>query len=217
MPLSISDDHKNQLRLLQTQDTHVVKEFCRLATLFLKQEVNPRVFSSAANKLGVQPLQVEESIQALVFLLSQSSQTSLSQTDFKELAASLGFAEDAAQALTDTYTENELELKEYLKRMGVQFPNYQNLEWRFDILVGSRTLHHIAEPLIMLQLSLDRGSHQETKDSTHDLRAKDDNFKSDKLLLQTDPNNLVHMTTVLEEALQEARTHHSRRVHRHFK
>ncbi|XP_066960079.1 COMM domain-containing protein 2 isoform X1 [Macrobrachium rosenbergii] len=217
MPLTISDDHKDQLSLLLTQDIPVIHEFCRLAGLFLQQEVNPRVFSSAANKLGVQPSQVEEAIQALVFLLNQSARTSVSQEEFKTLAVSLGFSTDAADVLTNAYLENDLQLKEYLKRMGVQVPLYQNLEWRFDILVGSRALHHIAEPLVTLQLSLDKASSEGNCDTNSESPMTKSDNRVEKLLLQTDPNNLLHMTAVLEEALQESRTHHSRRVHRHLK
>ncbi|MPC96905.1 COMM domain-containing protein 2 [Portunus trituberculatus] len=87
-------------------------------------------------------------------------------------------------------------------------PQYKNLEWRFDILVGSRSLRHIAEPLLTLQLSLDAGSES---------KAGREEETCDKLLLQTDPNNLLHITSVLEDALHEARTHHSRRVQRYLK
>lgn len=208
MPLTISEDHKAHLSLLIPQEAPVVGEFCRLAIQFLKQGVNPRVFNSAANKLKVQPNEIEEAIRALVYLLSHCTQATASKDEFNQLLLSLGFSEDAAQVLTETFTQNEPELKMYLKKMGVQVPEYCNLEWRFDILVGSRTLNHIAEPLITMQLSLD--SH----------KSKEDGSLQDqpgKLLLQTDPNNLSHMTAVLEEALHEARTHHSRKIHRHLK
>ncbi|XP_068223005.1 COMM domain-containing protein 2 [Palaemon carinicauda] len=217
MSLTLSDDHKDRLALLLTQDISVIHEFCRLAGLFLQQEVNPRVFSSAANKLGVQPSQIEEAIQALVFLLNQSARTSVSKEEFKKLVASLGFSNDAADVLTNTYVENDLQLKEYLKRMGVQVPLYQNLEWRFDILVGSRALHHIAEPLVTLQLTLEKASLTDVSDTNSEIQITNSNNKVERFLLQTDPNNLLHMTAVLEEALHESRTHHSRRVHRHLK
>ncbi|KAG7155911.1 COMM domain-containing protein 2-like [Homarus americanus] len=216
MPLTISEDHRHQLSLLITQETQVVKEFCRLATQFLKQGVNPRIFGSAANKLGVQPLQVEDAIRALVFLLSHCTQAAASKMEFQDITTSLGFTKDAVKVLTDAYTDNETDIKEYLKTMGVQTPHYRNLEWRFDILVGSRTLTHIAEPLVTLQLSLDENtarSFQAGESGT----GIEERSECVKLLLQTDPNNLVHMTNVLEEALHEARTHHSRRIHRHLK
>lgn len=215
MPISISEDHRTQLSLLVTQDPPVVKEFCRLASQFLRQGVNPRVFNSAANKLGVQPSQVEDAIQALVFLLSYCTQVAASKVEFQDLTISIGFAEDAVKVLTDAYTDNMLELKKFLKSMGVQIPQYHDLEWRFDILVGSRTLSHIAEPLITLQLSLD--TNKSSHGTENDADKEQLQSVCDKLLLQTDPNNLVHLTAVLEEALQEARAHHSRRIHRHLK
>ncbi|KAK7073354.1 hypothetical protein SK128_014303 [Halocaridina rubra] len=221
MSLIVTEEHRNHMNLLLSQETPVVSEFCRLATLFLKQEVNPRVFSSAANKLGVSPNQVEEAIQALAFLFLQSAKVCASQTEFKELALSIGFSSDATEAVLNTYIENQEVLREYHKRMGVQVPQYQNLEWRFDILVSSRSLHHIAEPLVTMQFSFNTGPTHEKDyaDGSHALKARSssNSSKNETLLLQTDANNLLHMTTVLEEALQEAHTHHSRRIHRHFK
>lgn len=39
----------------------------------------------------------------------------------------------------------------------------------------------------------------------------------ENVVLQTDPVNLVHMTEVLERALQEARSQHSRHIQRNIK
>ncbi|XP_069188722.1 COMM domain-containing protein 2 [Procambarus clarkii] len=216
MSLSLSEEHKRHLSLLVHHDTTVVKEFCRLATQFVKHGVNHRVFTSAATKLGVLPTQVEDAIKALVFLLSHCTQAATSQSEFQELTISLGFNEAAVSVLTDVYTQHEVELKDYLKTMGVKILQYHNLEWRFDILVGSRTLSHIAEPLITLELSLDTNtlSGSQDEDGDGDQQSKQ---VCDKLLLQADPNNLVHMTNILEEALREAHTHHSRRIHRYLK
>lgn len=64
--------------------------------------------------------QIEEAIRALVYLFSHCTQATASTDEFKQLLLSLGFSQDAAQVLTETFTENEAELKAYLKRMGVQ-------------------------------------------------------------------------------------------------
>ncbi|XP_063845127.1 COMM domain-containing protein 2-like [Scylla paramamosain] len=207
-PVTLPEDLQANLSLLMTQDTPVVKEFCRLATQYFRQEVKPKVFGSAATKLGVQPSQVEDAVQALVFLLIRCAQVSTTTSELHSLSTSLGFTEDAAQVLTDAYTSSEAEVKEYLKTQAVKTPQYKNLEWRFDILVGSRSLRHIAEPLLTLQLSLDAGSNS---------KLGREEEACEKLLLQTDPNNLLHITSVLEDALHEARTHHSRRVQRYLK
>ena len=57
-PVSLPDDLQAKLTLLVTQDTPVVKDFCRLASQYFRQEVKQRVFGSAAAKLGAQPAQV---------------------------------------------------------------------------------------------------------------------------------------------------------------
>ncbi|KAG0710140.1 COMM domain-containing protein 2 [Chionoecetes opilio] len=207
-PVTLPEELRAKLSFLVTQDTPVVREFCRLATQYFRQEVKPRVFTSAATKLGAQPSQVEDAVQALVFLLIRCSQGNTTTTELHTLATSLGLNDDAAKVLVATYTDSEAEVKDYVKTLGVKTPQYKNLEWRFDILVGSRSLHHLAEPLLTLQLSLDTGS--PSKEGREDEACE-------SLVLQTDPNNLLHITSVLEEALHEARTHHSRRVQRYLK
>jgi hypothetical protein len=44
-----------------------------------------------------------------------------------------------------------------------------------------------------------------------------DSTTTTTIVLQTDPTNLVHITQVLEEALRENGSQHSRRIQRSFK
>lgn len=57
-PIALPEDLKGRLGLLVTQETPVVREFCRLASQYFRQEVKPKVFTTAATKLGAQPSQV---------------------------------------------------------------------------------------------------------------------------------------------------------------
>ena len=70
--------------------------------------------------------QVEDAVQALVFLLIRCAQVNTTTADLHTLSTSLGFSEDAAKVIIDTYTESEAEVKEYLKTLGVKviFPYY---------------------------------------------------------------------------------------------
>lgn len=219
-PIALPEELKGRLALLVAQETAVVREFCRLTSQYFRQEVKPKVFTSAANKLGAQPSQVEDAVQALVFLLIRCGQVNPTTEDLHGLSTSLGFSEDAAKVIADTYTDNEAEVKEYLKASGVKVSQYKDLEWRFDVLVGSRSLRHVAEPLLTLQLTLDTPNSDSTRKEGIG-EGQDGGVGEgggcETLLLQTDPNNLLHMTSVLEDALQEARTHHSRRVQRYLK
>lgn len=48
------------------------------------------------------------------------------------------------------------------------------------------------------------------------LNLKLENTENENLILQTDPGNLLHITKVLENALEEATSQHASRVHRRF-
>ena len=82
----------------------------------------------------------------------------------------------------------------------------------FDLFfqLASRALQHQVTPLVTMNLKL------ETK-SALTSNEEGDNTSIKNIVLQTDPTNLLHITQVLEEALQESRSQHSRRIQRSFK
>lgn len=87
------------------------------------------------SETGLCAFQVEDAVQALVFLLIRCSQVNTTTTELHTLSTSLGFTEDAAKVLTDTYTDSEAEVKEYLKTLAVKviFPSLQYLLFSFSL------------------------------------------------------------------------------------
>lgn len=77
------------------------------------------------------------------------------------------------------------------------FPNYYFFIFSFQL--SSRSLRRQVTPKILLKLHI-----QETGEKS-------------TTVLQTDPTNLVHLTTVLEQALQEMKSTHCRRIVRNIK
>ena len=75
--------------------------------------------------------------------------------------------------------------------------SFNDLEWRLDIKLASRSLRKLVEPEILLKLNLKKG---ENTTETH--------------VLQTDVVNLIHLTNSLEEALNEIKTNYCRRIFR---
>lgn len=65
--------------------------------------------------------------------------------------------------------------------------------------IASRSLRRALEPTLLMKLQLEKEG--ETKD----------------IILEADPSNVLHMTEVLEQALQEAKSQHCRRIMRSIK
>ena len=95
--------------------------------------------------------------------------------------------------------EERKSIRNVLTELKMDLPHYHNMEWRLDVQVASRTIKQQSEPSIVLKLTTE----EDESKSAH--------------LLQTDPVNLVHMTSVLEEALKESRSQHCRRIMRNIK
>jgi len=104
------------------------------------------------------------------------------------------------------YKGKKQEIHDALSRLTLDLPHYQDLDWRFEVQLASRALHHQVTPLITMNLTL------ETKTALASGNAIRKN-----VVLQTDPTNLVHVTQVLEEALRGSRSQHSRQMQRSFK
>ncbi len=94
--------------------------------------------------------------------------------------------------------------------------HYESLEWRFDVKIGSRSCLDQIEPQVMLKLHLSSEPEVTVKkmsEATSRLEADSlikDLSKKD-IVLQTDPSNLTHLCSVLEEALSQINTSHVRR------
>lgn len=75
--------------------------------------------------------------------------------------------------------------------------SFDDLEWRLDIKLASRSLRKCVDPEILIKLNL-----------------KKDSNTSETHILQTDIVNLTHLTNTLEEALNEIKTNYCRRIFR---
>ena len=82
--------------------------------------------------------------------------------------------------------------------MKMETPAFNNLEWRVDVRLATRSLRKIIEPEIIFKLNLT------------------DNNKSQLHILQTDVTNLNYLTNSLENALNEIKSNYSRRIFRNL-
>ena len=200
MLLVLAEEQRQHLSLLNNVDSGIAKEFCRIAVEFIQSGINAKKYQMAAQKLELDVSLVQRCVEAVMNLLSESSKMCLVETDFNDSLVSLGLHEDVQTALVEFYEENKQNIRNFLSKMALVLPHYENLEWRFDVQLATRMLTYQTTPQILLKLHLNKG--EDTKDVN---------------ILQTDPVNLVHMTRVLEEALNEIKTAHCRRIARNIK
>ncbi|XP_014246345.1 COMM domain-containing protein 2-like [Cimex lectularius] len=196
--LRLSDLNKKHLSYLIGQDETVVKDFCRLAWDYLAKGVNAKLYATAAQKLEISPQDLQHVVEALVNLLSESCKLKLSIPKLKSNLLELGFNSKQVDIICTYYTTKRADINNVLLAASVQLPMYKDLEWRTQVQLASRALPEQLEPSILMKLKLD-------------------NAKEDSLILQTDPGNLVHITKVLQDALNQASDNHTSRVQRRYK
>ena len=91
------------------------------------------------------------------------------------------------------------------------------MEWRLDVKVASRACLEQMEPQIMMKLHLDSPPEVSIKKVNTDLGSRNEaeqmveSLRNSDVIVQSDPSNLFHMCTVLEEALTQIQTSHVRR------
>ncbi|KAG9266414.1 COMM domain-containing protein 2 [Astyanax mexicanus] len=199
MLLVLSDEHKEHLGFLPKVDPAVVGEFGRIAVEFLKKGSNPKIYEGAARKLNVPSETVQHGVEGLMYLLTESSKLMISEIDFQDSVLVLGFSEELNKLLLQLYLENRKEVRQILSELAPSLPHYRNLEWRFDVQLGSRALRQHVKPAICLKLHLESGGTQTAR------------------VLQTDPATLLHLIQELECALAEVKSNHCRRILRNIK
>lgn len=200
MLLILSEQQKEHLKFLTSLEFDVVLEFARISLdSILKGSSNPKIFQAAAQKLGVDINTVKNGISGLQHVLTESSRLMIGEIDFQDSVMTLGFSEEVIAALLKIYLENRKEIRNILGEMSLGIAHYHDLEWRFDVELASRSLQHQTNPVVIMRLHTKEGE------------------KKSAEIVQTDPVNLVHLTSELENAMQEMKTAHCRRIVRNIK
>ncbi|KAG9494274.1 hypothetical protein GDO78_001893 [Eleutherodactylus coqui] len=135
MLLVLSDEHRAHLQILTQVEGAVVGEFGRIAVEFLRKGSNPKVYEGAARKLEVSSTTIQEAVEGLTYLLTESSKLMISDIDFQDSVLVLGFPEELNKVLLQLYLENRKEIRQILSELEPNLPQYHNLEWRLDVQV----------------------------------------------------------------------------------
>ncbi|XP_076631956.1 COMM domain-containing protein 2-like [Colletes latitarsis] len=202
MLLSLKPDHKKHVLLLMDYTPQVLQDFCKLALDYLQKGPNVKLYNAAAQKLEVEVDVIKHSVEGLVNLLLESCRYKLSSEDFRDSVIALGFSEDQETILSKLYNTKKDEISNILATIGFKFPEYHDMEWRFEVQLASRSLLKQIDPLLTLDLSI---------------KNSDENENVEHVLLQTDLVNLLHMVHELEEALKEGHSQHTCRLSRAIK
>lgn len=195
--MNLNDNNKLHLSYLIEQDDVVLTDFCKLAWDYIVKGVNPKLYSTASDKLGITSQDLQHVIEALVHLMVEACKNKLTSTKFKECLLALKFTEKQIFVLSEFYKAKQIDINNTLLAGSVCIPMFKSLEWRLQATIGSRALPQQLEPSTLLKLSLE-------------------NSEPGSILLTAGPCELVSVTETLEAALREATAQHARRVSRRF-
>uniref|UniRef100_A0AC11D8S9 COMM domain containing 2 n=2 Tax=Caprinae TaxID=9963 RepID=A0AC11D8S9_SHEEP len=154
---------------------------------------------SFSGKLSVSSDTVQHGVEGLIYLLTESSKLMISELDFQDSVFVLGFPEELNKLLLQLYLDNRKEIRTILSELAPDLPSYHSLEWRLDVQLASRSLRQQIKPSVTIKLHLNQNGDHNTQ------------------VLQTDPATLLHLVQQLEQALEEMKTNHCRRVVRNIK
>lgn len=111
----------------------------------------------------------------------------------------VGIFEQLANVIANNVLKSSNILQNYLSNMRIETLSYKNLEWRLDVKLATRSLLEILEPEVILKFEFNTG-----------------NEKKEAKIFQTDLVNLNNLTNNLEEALNEIKSNHCRRIFRNI-
>ncbi|KAK9503838.1 hypothetical protein O3M35_010311 [Rhynocoris fuscipes] len=176
----------------------IVQDFCKLAWDYIAKGVNTKLYAASSQKLDISAQDLQHIVEALVNVLLEACKHKLSIPKLKNSLTALEFNEKQAEVICTFYTAKQVDINNVLLAASVHLPMFKDVEWRIQSQLASRALPSQMTPKILMNLKLD-------------------NCESSNILLQTDPANLVHLTQVLESALNDATNNHSTRIYRRYK
>ncbi|XP_044730278.1 COMM domain-containing protein 2 [Chrysoperla carnea] len=210
MLITFKESHKQHLSLLISQSNQVFVDFCKLALDYLQNGPNEKRYTAAAGKLAVKTDDIQNAVEGIVNLLLQCCRNKLSIDDMRDSVLLLGFNEEKAVIFTRFYKSKRNDIHKTLAKFSVVSPHYQDLDWRFEVQVSSRSLLQQINPLIAMELTL-----QDKSDGFNFTKKSQDTTQ--KIVLQSDIQNIQHMTESLEQALSLVRTSQFKQLQRSCK
>ncbi|CAK1548540.1 unnamed protein product [Leptosia nina] len=232
MIIFLSELQKDHLSLLHDHSPQILIDFCKLTIDYLNNGVNEKKWSLAADKLQISQGQIQNLIQALAYLIVESCKYNLSEQNFKSSLALAGFSDDNQQVLVKFYLTKKAEISSVLNLLKQNDPTYQDLAWRFEVQMASKGCTESVKPVVTMDFVLSTPKSYQNIHNTGNIRSLnfEDNCISSSIqeakaasqcqnvvnhiLLQCDLPNLVHLTNMLSEAVNETKSQHIRKIQR---
>ncbi|CAH0600489.1 unnamed protein product [Chrysodeixis includens] len=237
MIIFLSELQKEHLSLINRHSIQVLIDFCKLALDFLNNGVNNKKYSIAAEKLNISLTEVQNLVHALVYLIVEACRLNLSDADLKSSLALAGFSNEQQEVLAKFYNTKKVELSEALYLLQQKDPTYQDLKWRFEVQVASKSCNEEIKPMVAMDFVLMKpksfGQYTEHKETTEDAKNQEvltpirinssiQDAKAashcqniiEHVIVQCDLPNLLHLTNKLDQALKESKSQHVRKVQR---
>lgn len=216
MSFCLKNEQKEHLRIVREIPTEDVVDLCKSAFEYLTIGPNTAKYDQLAKKYCYTSEKIQASIEALIMLLIDATKAKATDiSDFENLRKD-GFSPDVIAIFIQFVNSKRLLIEGSIKTANLRAYRLINLEWRLDVRIASRCLLKQSTVFVIMKLNL----HKEPKNENRDLINLEKNkpVHSDEIanrkdvLVQTDVNSLVHIISVLEEALLESRSRRVRNI-----
>ena len=112
--------------------------------------------------VGATAEQVEHGVVALAKVLIDSTKNKMNKSMFMISAADLPLSEPHKQAMCEFFLANRDKIRKALDTVDMALPEFQHLDWRLDVEVGSRLVHQTIKPSFMLRLDTTQAGNKQT-------------------------------------------------------
>ncbi|GAB5362605.1 hypothetical protein AAMO2058_000812000 [Amorphochlora amoebiformis] len=161
---------------------------------FKNAEVDKKVYSKAAREIGMATSEVINAVDSLSGVFIACCKKKMTQTAFGVFTESLQLPKDHVSTLYKHYSTNIETIRSGLSEVSKRPPHYKNLNWRLELEMSSRSIHHNIKPSFLLELQTQDGSECKSE------------------LLECEYSVMKNITSQLEIALKEIDSSHCRRM-----
>ncbi|XP_063700207.1 COMM domain-containing protein 2 [Culicoides brevitarsis] len=204
-----------ELEFLRKRSVEALVDLCKLAFDYIKNGSNVEKYEIFASNTGQTSEFIQKIVEILLEFLIDAVKFNYNDSHFQSLATDAGLYDDQISVLSQFVASKKETIENLLKQNQNLELRYRHLDWRLEARIASRTLHSQAVPLITMKLHLDSETYPDKLQVLSDTDTE--NTTKREVILQTDPNSLVHIIDQLEQALQESKSHRTRNFIKAFK